>query len=157
MSDALLHKLLHNTRRLRYTFSSPEDLIPSLLQALEIALFPIDALDQDLIRAGLGFYPVIYTHYRIGFMDHIACSDVGAWLDRCRQIPHQKQELIGFASSEQQRRFPHLFKVLFPTRSTLTQQIDKRIIEHVLDFHEGEYWVQFEICQNPLSSDRLSS
>lgn len=157
MTERLQQKLFQDHRSLRYTLSSPEDLIPSLLRALEIALFPSESLDKNVLKAGHGSYPIIYTHYAVGFFGHVPCKEVPSWLDQCRKLGCGTTILVGFISREDIRRLPHMMNVLFPTRSSITKQIGKRTVEHILDCHEGEYWVQLDLCQSPfLHTDQFS-
>jgi len=157
--DQLYQRLFRNERGIRYTFSTSEDLFPTVLSALEISLFPLNAIDEAILRAvGPGTYPLIYTHYYFEFSMPIPCCDVPEYIEKgAREHVTKKTVMVGFLKREESRKLPHIINVLFPTRGRYSRTINNRIVEYVLDFHPGESWMQVDLCHRPLADNRFAA
>lgn len=158
MSDALYQKLFQDNRGVRYTFSTPDDLIPTILGALDICVFPAEAVDKLVLSTvGSGRYPLIYTHHRIETALPIACEHVSDWIESLRTHVSKSDTSVAFLKYEDFRRFPHMMKVIFPTRKLISRTLNSRMLEYVLDFHDGESWIQIDLCQRPMANNRFAA
>jgi hypothetical protein len=158
MSDALYQKLFQGNRGIRYTISTPEDLFPTVLRALDIGLFPAEAIDSLVLRKlGPGNYPLIYTQHEIVSAVPVECEQVLEWTECFREHVTRSHVWVAFLKHEDHRRLPHIMKVLFPSRNMISRSLDKRMIEYVLDFHSGERWAQIDICHSPLVDNRFAA
>jgi hypothetical protein len=158
MSDALYQKLFQDNRGVRYTFSTPDDLIPTILMALDICVFPAEEVDKVVLSTiAPGTYPLVYTHHHIEAALPVACEHVPEWIESLRTHVSRSDTSVAFLKYEDFRRFPHMMKVIFPTRKLISRTLNSRMLEYVLDFHDGESWIQVDLCQRPMANNRFAA